>query len=78
MTNEEKDIMADMFYYLRDHNDPPVVGKDTCTDFREKAATDIGKLVGEKWKNHPLAMAIGVALYKYLEKKCKTNGGGSA
>lgn len=56
MTNDEKNIMADMFYYLRDHNDPPAVGTDGCTVFWEKAAADIGKLVGAKWKNHPLAM----------------------
>ena len=76
MTNEEKDIMADMFYFLRDHNDPPAVGTDECTAFWEKAAVDIGKLVGEKWKNHPLAMEVGVALYGYIETKCKAKGGG--
>ena len=62
MTNDEKNIMADMFYYLRDHN----------------AAADIGKLVDAKWKNHPLAMRIGVAMYEYLEKKCKAKDGRSA
>ena len=77
MTNEEKDIMADMFYFLRDHNDPPAVGTDECTAFWEKAAVDIGKLVGEKWKDHPLAMEVGVALYGYIETKCKAKGGGS-
>lgn len=75
MAPEEKDIMADMFYFLRDHNDPPAVGTDACIPFWEKAAVDIGKLVGEKWKNHPLAMEVGIALYGYLEKKCKAKGG---
>jgi hypothetical protein len=37
----------------------------------EKAAKDIGELVGGKWNNHPLAMELGMALYSYLEKKCK-------
>ena len=77
MTNEEKDIMADMFYFLRDHNDPPAVGTDECTAFWEKTAVDIGKLVGKKWKNHPLAMEVGTALYGYIETKCKAKGGGS-
>ena len=78
MTNEEKAIMGDMFFFLRDHNDPPAIGTDACTVFWEKAAEDIGALVGTKWNNHPLAMEIGIALYNYLEKKCKAKGGGSA
>ena len=69
MTPEEKGIMADMFYFLRDHNDPPAAGSDDCTAFWEKAAKDIGELVGGKWKNHPLAMALGIALYGYIETK---------
>ena len=75
MTNEEKAIMADMFYYLRDHNDPPPVSGDDCLTFWEKAADDIAKLVGGKWRNHPLALDLGIALYGYLEKKCKAKGG---
>ena len=78
MTDEEKAIMGDMFYFLRDHNDPPAVGTDACITFWEKAANDICALVGKKWKNHPLAKDLGVALYGYLEKKCKAKGGGSA
>ena len=71
MTPEEKEIMADMFFFLRDHNGPPAVGTDACAAFWEKTAVDIGSLVGQKWKNHPLAMDVGVALYGYLEKKGK-------
>ena len=75
MTTEEKEVMADMFYFLRDHSDPPAIGTDACVAFWKKAAEDIGTLVGRKWNNHPLAMGIGVALYEYLEKKCKGKGG---
>ena len=75
MTTEEKGIMADMFYFLRDHNDPPAVGIDTCDVFWRKAAKDISVLVSAKWNNHPLAMDMCVALYKYLDKKCRTKGG---
>ena len=71
MTPEEKEIMADMFFFLRNHNDPPAMGSDACAAFWEQTASDIGALVGKKWKNHPLAMDIGVALYGYLEKKGK-------
>lgn len=77
MTPEEKEIMADMFYFLRDHNNPPANGTDECITFWEKAADDIGALVGRKWNNHPLALDMGVALYGYIEKKCKAKGGGS-
>ena len=77
MTPEEKEIMADMFYFLRDHCDPPAVGTDECTIYWQNAAKDIGTLVGKKWNNHTLAMDVGMALYGYLEKKCKAKGGGS-
>ena len=72
MTPEEKEIMADMFYFLRDHTDP-LHGRHG----KPRAAQDIGALVGTKWKNHPLAMDLGIALYGYIEKKCKAKGGGS-
>ena len=78
MTNDEKAIMGDMFYFLRGHNDPPAVGTDACPAFWEKAAEDIGALVGKKWNNHPLAMELGLALYSYLEQKCKAKGGATA
>lgn len=77
MTPEEKGIMADLFYFLRDHNDPPPPGTEACTVFWEKAAADIGIMVGRKWQNHPLALELGIALYGYLEKKCRAKGGGS-
>ena len=76
MTSKEKEIMADMFYFLRDHSDPPAVGTEACTVFWETAAMDIKILVSKKWNNHPLATDIGIALYGYLEKKCKAKGGG--
>ena len=69
----EKQIIRDMWIYLKEHNDPPAVGDDSCLAFWEKAAKDIGELVGGKWSNHPLAMELGMALYSYLEQKCKAN-----
>lgn len=67
----EKAIIRDMWLYLKAHHDPPSIGSDACLVFWEKAAKDIGELVGGKWSNHPLAMELGMALYSYLEKKCK-------
>ena len=75
MTPEESGIMRDAFYFLRDHIDPPPVGTDECVAFWEKAAKDLGA-VAAAWKNHPLAMEVGVALYGYIETKCKAKGGG--
>ena len=77
MTHEEKEIMADMFYFLRDHNDPPAADTDACAAFWERAAADMNALAGTKWKNHPLAVDIGIALYGYLEKKCKARDSGA-
>lgn len=71
----EKEIIRDMWLYLKERNDPPAVDNPDCAAFWENAARDIGGLVGGKWKNHPLAMELGLAIYSYLEKKCKAKGG---
>ncbi len=75
MTTEEKTIMGDMFYFLRDHSDPPPVGAAESLSYWQKTAKDISDLVDTKWKSHPLAMALGMALYGYLEQKAKNTGG---
>ena len=72
----EKQIIRDIWIYLKEHHDPPATGTEARAAFWEKAAKDIAALAGEKWKNHPLAMELGRAVYSYLEKKSK--GGGSA
>ena len=71
MTNEEKDIMRDAYYFLRDHSNPPPIGTDECAEFFLKAVNDLTQLISVTWKNHPLAMELGISLYSYLEKKCK-------
>ena len=70
----EKEIIRDMWLYLKAHNNPPAMGTDACLVFWEKAAKNIGELVGGKWNNHPLAIELGMAMYSYLEKKCKAKG----
>ena len=69
---DEHDIMNEAYRFLRDHNNPPPIGTDTCVSYWERTARDIGDLVGGKWDNHPLAKEIGLALYSYLEHKCKS------
>lgn len=72
----EKEIIRDMWLYLKTRNDPPALGTDACLAFWEKAAKDIGELVGGKWNNHPLAMELGLDMYSYLEQKCKAGSAG--
>ena len=67
----EKEIIRDLYRYLRDHDDPPAIGAEGCTDFWMQAAEDINELVGRRWDNHPLAVELGCAVYGYLETKCK-------
>ena len=74
----EKLIFQDMWRYLKEHNDPPGVGTDACAEFGLRAAEDIQQLMDGRWKNHPLAFEMGMAMYAYLEKKCKARGGGGA
>ncbi len=76
MTPDENGIMADLYHFLRDHNDPPTADADGCAAFWEAAARDLHRLAEMKWHRHPLAMGLGIALYEYLEKKCKAKGGG--
>ena len=73
MPNEEVEIMRDMFCFLRDHNDPPRNGTDGAPDWWLKAVKDMGSL-DEKWRNHPLAQVVLMALFEYLEQKAKAEG----
>ncbi len=78
MTNEEREIMADLFFFLREYSEPPAAGTDSSTLYWARAAQDMHVLVDCKWKKHPLAMELGIALYQYLEAKSKAKGGASA
>lgn len=71
MKKEERDIMADMFYFLREFGDPPSPGTEESTPFWEKASDSIASVVGKKWQNHPLAMQVGITLYNYIVDKSK-------
>ncbi len=77
MTTKEKAIMGDMFYFLRDHNNPPPVGAAESLPYWQKTAKEISDLVDARWNSHSLAMVLGMALYEYLEQKARTVGGDS-
>ena len=70
MTNTELEIMLDAATYLGAHNQPPPNGTDTAVDWWMDAAADVGAIAA-KWDNHPLATAILIVLYGYLEGKAK-------
>ena len=76
MTNEEKGIMEDIYYLLRDYGDPPAINAASCEDFWYKAGKALTAVVGTKWKNHPLATKLGLALFTYIENKNKEAGDG--
>ena len=69
MTPEESNIMADMFYFLRDHYSLPQKNQAALLAYWEKTATDICELVSGKWHDHPLATQLGLAILNYLEGK---------
>ncbi len=69
----EKEIIRDIYHYLRDHNDPPPAGTKGCVAFWADAANGICVLVNDKWRDHPLAVAMCTAVYSYLEHKCTSN-----
>lgn len=66
----EKEIIRDIWLYLKAHNAPPDAGYDASLAFWEKAARDIADFAG-KWQNHPLAVELGAAVYRYLCQKSK-------
>ena len=74
MTPEESGIMRDAFYFLRDHINPPPLGTDECPVFWEQAAKDLAAAAAP-WKDHPLATGVLIAIYEYLDWKCKQAGG---
>ena len=71
MTSEEKGIMEDIYYLLRDYGNPPAINAAGCEDFWYKAGKELTDIVGKKWNNHPLATEVFLALYNYIEGKAK-------
>ena len=76
MTTEEKGIMEDIYYLLRDYGNPPAINAAGSEDFWFRAGKDLTDMVSGKWKSHPLAMKLGLALFAYIENKSKEAGDG--
>ena len=70
MTNTELEIMLDAATYLGAYSQPPPNGTDAAVDWWMDVASDIGAIAA-RWDNHPLATAILIAIYGYLEEKSK-------
>ena len=70
MTGTEFEIMLDAIMYLGARNQPPPTGTDEAVDWWMDAAAEIGTL-SAKWENHPLAAAVLIAVYGYIEGKAK-------
>lgn len=67
MTDNEKAVMTDCYKFLNEYNQPPT---GEASDWWMKAAESLAEL-GCRHKNHPLALAVGPAIYDYLEQKWK-------
>ncbi len=74
----EKEIFRDLWNYLKTYNNPPTIHDPGCEEFWYNAGKDLTELLSAKWKEHPLAMKLGLALIVYIEDKSKDKGGGGA
>lgn len=65
MTDNEKAVMTDCYKFLNEFNQPP---PGDAAEWWARAAEALNEL-GIRNKNHPLALAVGPAVYDYLEQK---------
>ena len=65
MTDNEKAVMTDCYRFLDKYNQPPPGKAD---EYWEQAGNDLNEL-GIKHRNHPLVLAVGPAIFDYLEQK---------
>jgi hypothetical protein len=59
--------MTDCYRFLNEFNQPP---PGDAEDWWAKAGEALAEL-GIRNRNHPLALAVGSAVYEYLEQKWK-------
>ena len=64
--------MRDLYYFLGAHSDTPPYGEAAVQFFTDTAESMKG--LHAKWKNHPLAVKVSIAVYEYLEIKSKAKG----
>lgn len=67
MSDNEKAVMTDCYRFLEKYGQPPA-GRDD--DWWMEAAHALAG-IGEKHRNHPLALGVGCAVYEYIEAKWK-------
>lgn len=67
MTDNEKAVMTDCYKFLNEFNQPP---PGDAAEWWAKAAEALTAL-GDRNRNHPLALTVGPAVYEYLEQKWK-------
>ena len=72
MTQIETEIMRDAFRFFSGHEPPPADSPESAA-FWKKTADDLAA-AGVRWKHHPLAREVFVAVYLYLEIKQKEAG----
>ncbi len=75
MTQEEQEIMRNAFIFLKTHCNPPFNTADTAHTWWLQTVQEM-VAVCNAWNNHPLAIAVFLALYDYIEDKAnkKTEG----
>ena len=68
MTSEEKGIMEDIYYLLRDYGDPPAINAAGCEDFWYKAGKELTALGGHQVEKPPAGDEAGAgAVYLHRE-----------
>ncbi len=67
----EKEIVRDIWLFLKAHSVPPNPGSEAAIRFWNQTADEISRLVSGKWANHPLAVEMGMAVYYYLDIKSR-------
>ena len=70
MTENEKNIMTDAYHFLQEFGCPPHIRATTSEAFWQKAGDRLVE-IGQKYRNHPLAMLMMPAIYDYIEAKQK-------
>ena len=68
MTEAEREIMKDAYYYLNTYSDN--AKNDDILEF-QAACADLSVMIGHKWKCESLAQFLFPTLYLYLIDKAK-------
>ena len=76
MTTEEKAVMADMYYFLRDAlAEMPMPETEEGDAYWDRTLNTLLYLVSVKHGDHPLIREIGLAMYNYLSLRASEKKG---